>query len=72
MAGNSEELRGLVVPVVLEADEKSPRVAVHKLTKDFLKELKKGYIEVPASLDFGEANTKELTDKLKEVQTDFA
>lgn len=72
MADSGEKIDGLIIPVVVEADEKSPGIALHKLTKDFLKELKKGYIEVPASLDFGEANTKELTDKLKEVQTDFA
>ncbi len=72
MADSGEKIDGLIIPVVMEADEKSPGIALHKLTKDFLKELKKGYIEVPANLDFGEANTKELTDKLKEVQTDFA
>ena len=72
MADSGEKIDGLIIPVVVEADEKSPGIALHKLTKEFLSKLKDGYIDVPAKIDFGKANTKELSDKLEEVQDDFA
>ncbi|MBQ2350128.1 MAG: hypothetical protein II393_02510 [Cytophagales bacterium] len=72
MADSGEKIDGLIIPVVVEADEKSPGIALHKLTKEFLSKLKDGYIDVPAKIDFGKADTKELSDKLEEVQDDFA
>lgn len=72
MADSGEKINGLIIPVVVEADEKSPGIVLHKLTKELLSKLKDGYIDVPAKIDFGKANTKELTDKLEEVQNDFA
>lgn len=72
MADSGEKIDGLIIPVVVEADEKSPGIALHKLTKEFLSKLKDGYIDVPAKIDFGKADTKELSDKLEEVQNDFA
>ncbi len=63
-----KELDGLIIPIIAEAQEGTAKLAVHKLTREFLQNLKKGYIEVPAEINFGD----NASDKLKEAQKDFA
>ena len=55
------------VGVELTPVEESPDITINKLTKDLLKRLKNGYIEVPAKIEFEGA-----TGSLKKAQADFA